>query len=324
MIYSNEITYKQYIREWAYNLLELYEIEGDLIMQYFIMPTIVNTLRKQGLTENRIRYTYIIFEEPDMLQFRISDKISRAEMSQLATTLNNIAPIAREQYDYDSRAYKTVEHFIKHVRPNLLTKGLYKSLTILIQDEQKNMIDKCDEAGITLPQRTKLDKPCGIEYDKEPTDTELTAWMELFIEEFNKLLWKVKHTGSRYSSEQGEYWSRGLRVMVRLMRSMNNDKYARNWAEWLQIVYEKYRQSKHAASSHSGVSDELGRVRTVTRESITENDPKMLEQASYACENWIGFYGLISWSFDVQNEIRAKLHNDKRPKLSENSIGHKS
>lgn len=322
-IYNEEISFKQSTREWAYNLEQLYLIEDTAYLIPLIYSVISKELRRQGLSDNRIDYVYKIFQDPDMQHFRISTNEDCKVIKQgLATTSNIVDTVAREQYEYESMLYHQIASFIKYVEPNLLIRDLFQFLVMEVQEQAPKLIDKADRAGIVIPGRQKKEKPSGIQYNTEPNDTELIEWLDLWITEMQKLRDKMLYT--EYSTEQAEYWSRGIKVFVRLLRSMSNDKYARSWYEWLHIVYEKYRQSKHAASSHSGVVGTDGKVRTVTRESITENDPKMLSQAAFAAEHWIGFYDLIDWAAAIQNPIRAKLHNDKSPVLSENSIGHKA
>lgn len=71
-LYSNEMTFRSYVKELVYNFEELYTSSDLALSPRALFSLTLQFLRKASVSNNRIKFCYRIFdEEPDLRRFKL-------------------------------------------------------------------------------------------------------------------------------------------------------------------------------------------------------------------------------------------------------------
>jgi hypothetical protein len=321
-LHESELSMRVAALEMAANLEELYNLKAFNLPINCIFNVILTELKKNGLSESGRRALYRVFDTEETKKFRF---LTNIETSYTCDNVTNIANIHEEldtQQKQITESINTLKRFDCMPQYN---KDLYRDATESLLDITQSMVQNCDNNGILLLQHNtqqqrdnakKLDT-CRIK-KPDPAESDITGWLKLLIEE----LQKVHDKFLSYHPEKIEdaiNYCQGIKVHVQLLRSIVDDKWARNYWAWLGVIKEMKSQSKHSAMSKSGIMGAQGRIRKLTREQIGDKADEVLEFAMQFIEHSPAYWDLMYASAKLREPLIAELHNDRRPKLIESS-----
>lgn len=313
-IRQKQITVKSLVLQMASNLEELYTL-GDF--QYpisCIYSVITRNLEMKGISAGTRRYVWIIFAQADYRKYMYSIN----ELAQIDLESKDvIKPEIKELESQVNEALDTIKKV--EAKQDISTRQLLQHITIQVNELAPKLVDKCDKAGIALPARKLKDEPVRIK-KLDPKDNDLTGWLELLIEELQKVHDKFLVYRTVDPKDMKWYCS-GVKVHVQLLRSLSNDKWARNIWYWFGVIKQKVGQSNHSAQSMSGIWGRITGRRNLTREQIKAKTEMILAFAQEYIECSPAYWDLMYASTHLREPNIGDFHNNRHEKLSDSSIG---
>lgn len=315
-IRQKQITVKSLVLQMASNLEELYQLGEFQYPISCIYSVITRNLEAKGISIGTRRWVWSIFTSQENRKYMYSTN-ELASLDLDAAAKEAIKPELSELKTMVNEALTIVSNV--EAKHDLDTRELLQHVTIQISELAPKLIDKCDKAGIPLPARQLKDEPVRIK-KLDPKDNDLTGWLELLIEELEKVKEKFKVYRTEDPNEM-KWYCAGVKVHVQLLRSLSNDKWARNIWYWLGVIKQKVGQSNHSAQSMSGIWGKITGKRNLTREQIKAKTEMIIEFAQEFIENSPGYWDLMYASTHLREPNIGDFHNDRHEKLSDSSIG---
>ena len=284
---QKQITVKSLVLQMASNLEELYAL-GDF--QYpvsCIYSVITRNLEAKGVSLGTRKWVWNIFTSIEYRRYMYStNELATIDLDEAAKEA--IKPELSELKGQLNEALELISSV--EAKRDITTRELLQHVTISVSELAPKLIDKCDKAGISLPSRAIKDEPVRIK-KLDPKDNDLTGWLELLIEELTKVKEKFKVYRTEDPKEMRWYCS-GVKVHVQLLRSLSNDKWARNIWYWLGVIKQKEGQSNHSAQSMSGIYGKDTGKRNLTREQIKAKAETIIGFAQEIVENSLGYWDM--------------------------------
>jgi len=315
-IKQKQITVKGLVLQMASNLEELYKL-GDF--QYplnCIYSVITRNLENHGVSLGTRQWVWNIFATSENRKYMYSiNEMATIDLDNAAKEA--IKPELTELRNKVNDAFELLTNV--EAKRDLTTRELLQHITIKVSELAPVLVDKCDKAGIPLPARTLKDEPVRIRKE-DPQDNDLSGWLELLIEELTKVKDKFKEYRTA-DPEQMKWYCNGVKVHVQLLRSLSNDKWARNMWSWLGVIKQKVGQSNHSAQSMSGIWGQITGKRNLTREQIKAKTEMIIQFAQEFIEHSPGYWDMCYASTHLRENRIGDFHNDRHEKLSDSSIG---
>jgi len=316
-IMQKEFSIKMLVLQMASNLQELYTFGEFQYPISCIYSVITRNLELKGVSIGTRHRVWEIFSQPDNRKYMYSTNelalISDSKENQIVETeLKQFSEQVKQAFDVIEQASNIVKNDAK-------TRQILQDVTIKVGELAPKLVDKCDKAGICLPQRTQKEEPVRIRKE-DPADNDLTGWLTLLIEELTKVRDKFLVYRTKDPAEMRHFCA-GVKVHVQLLRSLSNDKWARNIWYWLGVIKQKVDQSNHSAQSMSGIFGRITGKRNLTREQIKAKTPMVLQFAQEFIENSPGYWDMCYASTKLRETNIGDFHNDRHEKLSDSSIG---
>jgi hypothetical protein len=317
-VLQKQITIKQLILQYASNLEELYTL-GDF--QYpisCIYSVIVRNLELKGVSPVTKNYLWKLFSAVENRRYMYStNELAALELDQQAKQAV-VAELTQVE-DKLNEAFLLIDNVNLELKPDAKSRQILQNITIRISELSPKLVDKCDRAGIALPTRQLKDEPIRIKKE-DPQDNDLCGWLRLLIVELQKVHDKFLEYRTK-DPEEMRWYTRGVKVHVQLLRSVTNDKWARNYYTWLGVIKQKVSQSNHSAQSLSGIWGQITGKRNLTREQIKAKTELVLQFAQEFIENSVGYWDLMYASTKLRENRIGDFHNNRHEKLSDSSIG---
>lgn len=315
-IVQRQITVKSLVLQMAFNLEELWTL-GDF--QYpisCIYSVIARNLELKGISVGVRKYVYDIFAESENRKYMYAnnDHVINIQDDVEADTLKPEFELYKQKVRDAIQTIKEVE-----AKTDKQTRAILQDVTIEINEMAPALVDRCDRAGITLPSRELKDEPVRI-HKLDPKDNDLCGWLRLLIEELQKVHDKFLVYRTENPDDMKVYCA-GVKVHVQLLRSLSNDKWARNVYTWLGVIRQKVSQSNHSAQSMSGIFGKITGKRNLTREQIKAKTEMIIGFAQEFIENSPGYWDMCYASKNLREPKIGDFHNNRHEKLSDSSIG---
>lgn len=317
-IVKKQLTIKQLILQMASNFEELYLLGEFKYPISCIYSVIIRNLELKGISHTTKGYVWQIFALPENRKFMYSTN----ELAALELDIPAKQAIVPELNQLEEKIADTFDLIGKvnlELKPDKKSRQILQDLTIKVSELSPKLIDACDRAGIALPTRTLKDEPVRIRKE-DPADNDLCGWLRLLMEELQKVHDKFLRYRTADPAEM-RWYVKGVKVHVQLLRSLTNDKWARNWWSWLGVMRQKVTQSNHSAQSLSGIYGHSTGRRNLTREQIKAKTELVLLFAQEFVENSIAYWDLMYASTHLRENRIGDFHNDRHEKLSDSSIG---
>lgn len=315
-IKKNQITLKSMVLQMASNLEECYTLGQFQYPISCIYSVIIRNLELKGISEGTKDYLWSIFSQNDNRKYMYSvnelasldiDNEARETLKTELTQLQNSV----------NTALTTIQKV--EAKTDHMSRQLLQHVTMEIQAIAPKLVDKCDRAGIALPYKTVKDDPIRIK-KKDPKDNDVCAWLRLLIEELQKVHNKFLVYRTEDPAEM-KWYCRGIKVHVQLLRSLSNDKWARNYWTWLGVIKQKVGQSNHSAQSLSGIWTKIRGKRNLTREQIKAKTEMVISFAQEYIEASPAYWDLMYASTHLREPDIGEFHKNRHEKLSDSSIG---
>lgn len=315
-IKDRQITVKSLVLQMAFNLHELYELGEFQYPISCIYSVISRNLEAKGVSLGTRKWVWNIFATNENKKYMYSTN----ELASLDLDSASREVIKSEISEVENQVNEALA-VISNVeaKNDVATRNLLQHVAISVSELSPKLVDKCDKAGIALPTRQVKEEPVRIKKE-EPQDNDLTGWLELLIEELTKVKEKFKEYRTADPSEM-VWYCKGVKVHVQLLRSLSNDKWARNMWVWLGVIKQKVGQSNHSAQSMSGIFGKITGKRNLTREQIKAKTEMIIGFAQEFIENSPAYWDLMYASTKLRENRIGDFHNDRHEKLSDSSIG---
>jgi hypothetical protein len=317
-IHEKHLALKQIVLQMASNLEELYTLAEFQYPISCIYSVIVRNLELKGINDSTKRFLWDMFCLPEYRKYMYStNELAAIELDEKAKQA--LVPELEQLQDKFDETFALIEKTNLELKPDAKSRQILQSITIKVSELSPKLIDKCDRAGIALPTRQLREPPVRIQKE-DPKDNDLTGWLELLIEELIKVKEKFKEYRTKDPNEM-KWYCAGVKVHVQLLRSVTNDKWARNYWSWLGVIKQKVSQSNHSAQSLSGIWGQITGKRNLTREQIKAKTELVLQFAQEFIENSVGYWDLMYASTHLRENRIGDFHNNRHEKLSDSSIG---
>lgn len=317
-ISQKSLAMKQLVLQMASNFEELYTL-GDF--QYpicCIYSVIVRNLELKGINRSTKTFLWETFSAAENRRYMYStNELAALELDE--KTKQAIIPELEQLEGKFEESCALIEKINLDLKPDPKSRQILQNVTIAIMELSPKLVDKCDKAGIALPTRQLKEPPVRIQKE-DPKDNDLCGWLRLLIEELQKVHDKFLEYRTKDPAEMKWYCS-GVKVHVQLLRSVTNDKWARNYWSWLGVIKQKVSQSNHSAQSLSGIWGQITGKRNLTREQIKAKTELVLQFAQEFIENSVGYWDLMYASTHLRENRIGDFHNNRHEKLSDSSIG---
>lgn len=318
-VLMKHISFKSMVLQIASNMEELYILGGFPYPSSCIYGVIARNFKNKGLSQNGKELLCKIFGDPENARFtdrhnqHLSKSLYEIPEEQQSPDIQEV--IKSEQNEVLDQAKKSIE-FLESLKGNRSQTTALQYATIKVQELAPKMIDRCDDVGINLPGRDLTNKPIKIRVP-DPKKTSVTDALQLLIDK----LTKVKEKFERYhpEPEHEDDHTKGIMVFVRLLDSVTDDKWARNWWTWFGILREKEGQSNHSASSKSQIMGKLFGRRGITREQIRAKPEVAYKFAMDIIEHSLWFWDICYLSTKCREPFIADFHSERHSKLSNNA-----
>lgn len=315
-IKSRQITVKSLVLQMANNLEELYVL-GDFHFPISCIYSVISrNLEAKGVSNATRKYVWTIFATHENRKYMYSTN----ELAAVDLDNNSKQVIKSELTELKTQVNEALELIDSvEAKQDSDTRELLQHVTIQILELSPKLVDKCDKASIALPARQIKDEPVRIK-KQDPKDNDLTGWLELLIEELTKVKEKFK-VYRTVDPREMKWYCKGVKVHVQLLRSLSNDKWARNYWYWLGVIKQKTGQSNHSAQSMSGIWGRITGKRNLTREQIKAKSETVVSFAQEFIENSPAYWDLMYASTHLREPDIGDFHNNRHEKLSDSSIG---
>lgn len=312
------ITFKSSVLQIAVNMEELYVLGGFPYPVNLIYSVIFRNLKNKGLSENGRFLLSKIFSDPENARFtnRHNQHLRLPNETEEENSPEIQEVVKVEQEEILKQAKDSIE-FLESLKGTRSQSPALQYATIKIQELSPKMIDKCDESGINIPGRDLSNKPIKIRLE-EAKPNSISEAIGLLIKKLEKVKEKFEHYRFEDPTNEPDH-IKGIMVFVRLLDSVTDDKWARNWWSWFGILREKEGQSNHSASSKSQIYGKLFGRRGITREQIRAKPDVAYKFAMEIIEKSLWFWDICYLSTKIREPVIADFHIERHPRLSNNA-----
>lgn len=313
-------------REWAYNLEQM--VDRDLVLwpKDTIYGTILENLRKQGISAVGRIHIYEAFSSPEYNKYRRYRKISTS--ASVKAVEPQIAPptpsplVLKKIYDEEKAADDIqVNDALFIIEQNLEHDTVKAHL-------QKHFVQYEKEQKRSRQQEKDLSKICMEK--PEPRESRLSEMLK-HLAVLTEIAADRVETYPPKTEEDDIYFKNGVSILIDWMQSIADLKWSRSIYSWIDIDNEKHTQSTHSAMSKSKIESASikhpeinGMLRKVTREQIDAKDPIILDLAARIIEACPFLIALDIYKDSCQAPWNGGFHLRRHDKLSESAFGNSS